>query len=108
VTVPISCADERTAKYCGVSVRTVRNITSEHQEGKEGSPPQTPPKKMPQKPERNVIIHNSDSCVIKRIVTDFHTDKKLFQLAKNPSTKETENTFSLRGAVFKNTAQNWI
>jgi hypothetical protein len=44
---PICCADERTAKYCGVSVKTVSNIRTESNYRNEGSPLHTTRKKRP-------------------------------------------------------------
>jgi hypothetical protein len=78
--LPIYRADERTANCCGATGRQIRR---ERRERNEGSPLRTSGKKIPRKYERNVILDDSDLCVLKRTVIVFYVRKKVAPTCKN-------------------------
>jgi hypothetical protein len=64
VILPICGADKRTPEYCVVLVGTIAGIRKESKKKREGSLLHKPEKKA-QKPERSVIIDESDMCVVR-------------------------------------------
>lgn len=87
VTIPLAKARERTAAAVGVSERLVTKINSDFKKLKEDEDCETrqfstPGKKRNNYPRRITGLDDFDKCAVRRIIYNFHLQKKCFPTVK--------------------------